>query len=142
MVTNSDEVLRKYLDENAEARLEWEKDHKLRNDPRVTWAGRYLRKLSLDELPQLWNILRNEMSLVGPRPIVQAEVSRYGESFAQYTRVKGGLTGLWQVSGRNDTTYDERVRLDTMYVRNCSLWLDLFIIYRTVGVVLFGRGAY
>jgi lipopolysaccharide/colanic/teichoic acid biosynthesis glycosyltransferase len=112
MLVNGDEILKRHLSENEEARAEWERD------------------------------LKNEMSLVGPRPIVQAEVSRYGASFSEYTRVKGGLTGLWQVSGRNDTTYDERVRLDTMYVRNRSVWLDLFILYRTVGVVLFGSGAY
>jgi lipopolysaccharide/colanic/teichoic acid biosynthesis glycosyltransferase len=142
MLVNGDEILKRHLSENEEARSEWERDHKLRNDPRVTRVGRILRKTSLDELPQLWNVLKNEMSLVGPRPIVQAEVSRYGAAFSEYTRVKGGLTGLWQVSGRNDTTYDERVRLDTMYVRNRSVWLDLFILYRTVGVVLFGSGAY
>jgi Undecaprenyl-phosphate galactose phosphotransferase WbaP len=142
MVVNGDEILKRHLSENEEARAEWERDHKLRNDPRVTRVGKILRKTSLDELPQLWNVLKNEMSLVGPRPIVQAEVSRYGTAFSEYTRVKGGLTGLWQVSGRNDTTYDERVRLDTMYVRNSSVWLDLFILYRTVGVVLFGSGAY
>lgn len=142
MVVNGDEILKRHLSENEEARAEWDSDHKLRNDPRVTRVGKILRKTSLDELPQLWNVLKNEMSLVGPRPIVQAEVSRYGTAFSEYTRVKGGLTGLWQVSGRNDTTYDERVRLDTMYVRNSSVWLDLFILYRTVGVVLFGSGAY
>ena len=142
MLVHGDEILKRHLSDNEEARAEWERDHKLKNDPRVTRVGRLLRKTSLDELPQLWNVLKNEMSLVGPRPIVQAEVSRYGASFSEYTRVKGGLTGLWQVSGRNDTTYDERVRLDTMYVRNRSVWLDLFILYRTVGVVLFGSGAY
>ncbi len=142
MLLNGDEILKQHLSENEAAREEWERDHKLRNDPRVTRVGRILRKTSLDELPQLWNVLKNEMSLVGPRPIVQAEVSRYGAAFSEYTCVKGGLTGLWQVSGRNDTTYDERVRLDTMYVRNRSVWLDLFILYRTVGVVLFGSGAY
>jgi Undecaprenyl-phosphate galactose phosphotransferase WbaP len=142
MVDNPDAILEKHLRENPAAREEWERDQKLRNDPRVTRAGRILRKTSLDELPQLWNVLKNEMSLVGPRPIVQAEIDRYGASFSLYKRVKGGLTGLWQVSGRNDTTYEERVRLDAAYVRNWSVWLDLFILYRTIGVVLFRSGAY
>jgi lipopolysaccharide/colanic/teichoic acid biosynthesis glycosyltransferase len=101
-----------------------------------------LRKTSLDELPQLWNILRGEMSLVGPRPIVEAEVERYGDNMKLYTRVLPGLTGLWQVSGRNDTTYAERVALDSYYVRNWSVWLDLYILARTMGVVLAGKGAY
>jgi len=142
MLDNPDAVLERHLRECPEAREEWAQNQKIRNDPRVTKVGRFLRKTSLDELPQLWNILRNEMSLVGPRPIVQAEIERYGAAFDLYTRVKGGLTGLWQVSGRNNTTYEERVRLDAMYVRNWSVWLDLFILYRTIGVVLFRSGAY
>ncbi|MDW8482512.1 MAG: sugar transferase [Meiothermus sp.] len=101
-----------------------------------------MRKTSLDELPQLWNVLKGEMSLVGPRPIVEAEVERYGASFVLYTKVPPGLTGLWQVSGRNDTTYAERVALDSYYVRNWSVWLDLYILARTFGVVLAGKGAY
>jgi Undecaprenyl-phosphate galactose phosphotransferase WbaP len=142
MLHKADAILAQYLRERPEAREEWERDQKLRNDPRVTKIGRFLRKTSMDELPQLWNVLKNEMSLVGPRPIVQAEVERYGMAFDLYTRVKGGLTGLWQVSGRNDTSYEERVRLDAIYVRNWSVWLDLFILYRTIGVVLFRSGAY
>ena len=142
MAQNGDAVLERHLDENPEARAEWERDRKLRSDPRVNTVGRILRQTSLDELPQLWNVLCNEMSLVGPRPIVQAEVDRYGASFDLYTRVKGGLTGLWQVSGRNDTSYEERIRLDALYVRNWSVWLDLFILYRTIGVLLFRDGAY
>lgn len=142
MVPDADRVLADYLAKHPELRKEWEKDHKLRNDPRVTRAGRFLRKTSLDELPQLWNVLKGEMSLVGPRPIVEAEVSRYGRNFVFYTRVLPGLTGLWQVSGRNDTTYDERVALDSYYVRNWSVWLDLYILARTVWVVLAGKGAY
>lgn len=142
MVDKPDAILERHLREHPEARAEWERDQKLRNDPRVTRVGRILRKTSMDELPQLWNILKNEMSLVGPRPIVHAEIERYGTAFDLYTRVKGGLTGLWQVSGRNDTSYEERVRLDAMYVRNWSVWLDLFILYRTIGVVLFRSGAY
>lgn len=142
MRRNGDALLEHHLAEDPEARAEWGRDHKLRNDPRVTAIGRILRQLSLDELPQLWNVLSNEMSLVGPRPIVQAEVDRYGVNFDLYTRVKGGITGLWQVSGRNDVSYEERVRLDTLYVRNWSVWLDLFILYRTIGALLFRDGAY
>jgi Undecaprenyl-phosphate galactose phosphotransferase WbaP len=142
MVAKADVVLERYLREHPEARAEWQQTQKLRDDPRVTKVGRLLRRTSLDELPQLWNILKSEMSLVGPRPIIQAEIERYGKAFNLYTRVKGGLTGLWQVSGRNNTSYEERVRLDAMYVRYWSVWLDLFILYRTIGVVLFRSGAY
>jgi Undecaprenyl-phosphate galactose phosphotransferase WbaP len=142
MVVNSDEVLEHYLRSNPEALEEWRRDHKLRHDPRVTAVGRFLRKTSLDELPQLWNVLTNEMSLVGPRPIVEAEIPKYGTSYSLYTRVKGGVTGLWQVSGRNDVSYEERVKLDSFYVRNWSVWLDLCILYRTIGTVLFRSGAY
>jgi Undecaprenyl-phosphate galactose phosphotransferase WbaP len=142
MVLDADRILEKFLAERPELRREWERDHKLKNDPRVTRVGRWLRKTSLDELPQLWNVLMGDMSLVGPRPIVHQEIERYGASFELYTRVKGGLTGLWQVSGRNDTTYDQRVQLDTFYVRNWSVWLDLCILFRTIAVVLFGHGAY
>ncbi len=142
MIMNGDEVLERYLEENPEAAAEWASDHKLRNDPRVTVVGQFLRKTSLDELPQLWNVLANEMSLVGPRPIVEAEIPKYGTSYGLYTRVKGGVTGLWQVSGRNDIPYEERVKLDSFYVRNWSVWLDLCILYRTIGTVLFRSGAY
>ena len=142
MVQNADAVLETYLRENPGLRAEWESDHKLRNDPRITRVGRLLRITSLDELPQLWNVLRGEMSLVGPRPIVDSEVPRYGDSFGLYTRVRGGITGLWQVSGRSDTSYGERVSLDSWYVRNWSVWLDLCILFRTIAVVLFRRGAY
>lgn len=142
MVQNADRRLAEYLEHHPELREEWERDQKLKNDPRVTRVGRFLRKTSLDELPQLWNVLRGEMSLVGPRPIVEEEVKRYGPLFALYTKVRPGLTGLWQVSGRNDTTYAERVAMDAYYVRNWSPWLDLYILARTVWVVLFGKGAY
>ncbi len=142
MVTNGDQVLQNHLANHPESRLEWERTQKLRNDPRVTWFGRILRKTSLDELPQLWNVLRGEMSLVGPRPIVDAEVSKYTHRFELYTKVVPGITGLWQVSGRNDTTYDQRVEFDAFYARNWSPWLDLFILARTVKVVLFRDGAY
>jgi lipopolysaccharide/colanic/teichoic acid biosynthesis glycosyltransferase len=113
MVEDSGEVLAQYLEDNPEARLEWRLNQKLRNDPRVTAMGAFLRKTSPDELPQLWNVLANEMSLVGPRPIVEAEIPKYGTSYGLYTRVKSGVTGLWQVSGRNDVSYEERVKLDS-----------------------------
>ena len=142
MVINSDEVLQRHLEQNPELREEWLQNHKLKKDPRITKVGAFLRKTSLDELPQLWNVLKGEMSLVGPRPIVAAEVPKYGRSFALYTTVPGGLTGLWQVSGRNNTTYEERVSLDTFYMRNWSVWLDLCILFRTIGTVLFRKGAY
>jgi Undecaprenyl-phosphate galactose phosphotransferase WbaP len=142
MVKDADEQLKKYLAEHPELREEWERDHKLKNDPRVTWIGNILRRTSLDELPQLWNILKGEMSLVGPRPIVQEEVEKYGEKFSLYKKVRPGLSGLWQVSGRNDITYAERVALDCYYVRNWSVWLDIVILARTVRVVLLGKGAY
>ena len=111
-------------------------------DPRLILGGKFLRATGLDELPQIFNVLKGEMSLVGPRPIVQSEVARYGERFSLYTQVTPGLTGLWQVSGRNDTSYAERVALDTYYVRNWLVWLDLYLLARTAGVVLAGRGAY
>lgn len=142
MVKNADRTLESYLDTHPELRESWERDQKLRNDPRITRVGRFLRQTSLDELPQLWNILRGEMSLVGPRPIVDEEIQRYGEKFGLYTKVTPGLTGLWQVSGRNNLTYEERVSLDAYYVRNWSVWLDLYILIRTVWVVISGEGAY
>jgi len=142
MVKDADALLAGYLEQHPELRDEWERTRKLRDDPRVTWVGRFLRRTSLDELPQLWNVLCGEMSLVGPRPIVQDEVAKYGEHFALYAKVRPGLSGLWQVSGRSDTTYAERVALDCYYVRNWSVWLDLVVIARTVRVVLLGKGAY
>lgn len=142
MVQNADQMLERYLDSNPQYRQEWEQDQKLRNDPRVTRVGRWLRKTSLDELPQVWNVLVGQMSLVGPRPIVQSEVERYGENFAVYTQVLPGVTGLWQVSGRNDTGYAQRVLLDVYYVRNWSPWLDLYLLARTVWAVFRARGAY
>jgi len=142
MRSDADQVLEAYLQSDPELRSEWERTQKLRFDPRVTSLGRFLRRTSLDELPQLLNVLAGEMSLVGPRPIVEAEVSRYGDNFDLYKRVPGGVTGLWQVSGRSDTTYAERVSLDTFYIMNWSVWLDLCIIFRTFGVVLRSRGAY
>ncbi|MBF2003476.1 MAG: undecaprenyl-phosphate galactose phosphotransferase WbaP [Synechococcales cyanobacterium C42_A2020_086] len=142
MVQDADHALKDYLEKHPELRHAWEQDQKLRHDPRVTRVGRFLRRTSLDELPQLWNILRGEMSLVGPRPIIEEEIPRYGDKFSLYTKVIPGLTGLWQVSGRNNITYEERVSLDAYYVRNWSVWLDVYILMRTVWVVLTGEGAY
>jgi Undecaprenyl-phosphate galactose phosphotransferase WbaP len=142
MFENAGDVLEYYLEQHPELREEWEQDHKLRYDPRVTRIGRFIRKTSLDELPQLWNVIRGQMSLVGPRPIVNAEVEKYGPYFRLYTVVKPGITGLWQVSGRNNTTYEERVQLDAYYVRNWSPWLDVYLLLKTVRIVLFAKGAY
>ena len=143
MVVNAQEVLDQHLEANPAARMEWMEDQKLKNDPRILRGiGGVLRKTSLDELPQLWNVLIGEMALVGPRPIVTGEVDKYREMFPLYLRVTPGVTGLWQVSGRNDTSYEERVRLDSYYVSNWSIWLDLYIIVRTVRTMLFREGAY
>ena len=142
MCANADHVLAHHLETNPALRSEWEKDHKLKNDPRVTTVGRFLRKTSLDELPQLWNVLKGEMSLIGPRPIVDAEIVRYGDSFDSYQSVRPGISGMWQVSGRNNTSYGERVQFDEYYVTNWSVWLDLYIIGRTVKTVLLREGAY
>lgn len=142
MVADADRVLREYLVTHSAAAAEWKRDHKLKEDPRITRIGTFLRKTSLDELPQLWNVLKRDMSLVGPRPIVQAEVMKYGKGIGLYTQVLPGLTGLWQVSGRNNTTYEERVDLDSFYVLNWSPWLDFYLLAKTVRVVLLREGAY
>ncbi len=142
MRADADAVLEEYLARDPELRAEWERNHKLRDDPRVTRVGRILRKTSLDELPQLWNVLTGEMSLIGPRPIVDDEIPRYKEGYELYRRIRPGMSGFWQVSGRSDTDYDERVDMDTYYVRNWSVWLDVVILIRTVSIVLKGRGAY
>jgi Undecaprenyl-phosphate galactose phosphotransferase WbaP len=142
MVPNADEVLRRLISNDPRAATEWSETQKLRDDPRVTALGRFLRRSSLDELPQLINVLRGEMSLVGPRPIVRAEVARYGESIEYYYAAKPGITGLWQVSGRSDVSYDRRVRLDVWYVRNWTLWHDVAILLRTIPAVFLHRGAH
>jgi len=142
MVPNAQEILQDYLAKNPEARKEWEESFKLTNDPRVTKLGGFLRKTSLDELPQLWNVIRGDMSLVGPRPIVKKEIERYGEYFREYAMVLPGITGMWQASGRSDTTYEERVEMDTWYVRNWSVWLDIMYLAKTFTAVIFGKGAY
>ena len=127
---------------HPELEAEWLRDHKLRDDPRITGVGRLLRRTSLDELPQLWNVLRGEMSLVGPRPIVREETIRYGRQMKAYVTVRPGITGLWQVTGRNNTDYRRRVVLDVYYVRHRSLRLDLTILLKTIWVVVRGDGAY
>jgi Undecaprenyl-phosphate galactose phosphotransferase WbaP len=142
MVSNGDEVLRKHLANNPEAQKEWEATRKLLNDPRVTRIGDFLRRSSLDELPQLINVLKGEMSLVGPRPIVAAEVTKYEGDIAHYYRVKPGITGLWQVSGRSDVSYPQRVQMDSWYVRNWSFWHDIAILCKTIPALLNRSGAY
>jgi Undecaprenyl-phosphate galactose phosphotransferase WbaP len=142
MISNAQEKLEQYLKENPELETEWRETQKLQNDPRVTRIGKFLRKYSLDELPQLWNVFIGEMSLVGPRPIVEAEAEKYGKGFELYKLVRPGITGYWQTSGRSDTDYDERVALDSFYVRNWSVWLDIIILVKTPAVVLGGEGAY
>jgi lipopolysaccharide/colanic/teichoic acid biosynthesis glycosyltransferase len=142
MVLNADQVLQRYLDESPELNAEWKATHKLKRDPRVTRVGAILRKLSLDEMPQFWNIVIGDMSLIGPRPIVDAEIERYGECFELYIQARPGLTGLWQVSGRSDTSYQQRVELDEYYLMNRSLKMDLMILVKTVYVVVGRKGAY
>lgn len=142
MVRDAEQVLRHLLNEHPELRDEWTKNFKLRKDPRITMTGRVLRLTSLDELPQLWNVLRGEMSLVGPRPIVRAELLRYGRYASRYLAVNPGLTGLWQVKGRNDTTYRRRVAMDKFYIQNQSVLLDIYILAATPAAVLRRNGAY
>ena len=142
MRPNAEEALETYLAANLEARELWQKERKLREDPRVTRVGRFLRRWSIDELPQVLNVLKGEMSLVGPRPVTEEELAKYGESLELYLRVRPGLTGLWQVSGRNHLTYERRVALDRYYVQNWSPWLDLYILGRTILAVLGKRGAW
>jgi lipopolysaccharide/colanic/teichoic acid biosynthesis glycosyltransferase len=142
MAVDAEQRLAQLLASDPEARAEWEKDHKLRNDPRVTKLGAFLRKTSLDELPQLFNVLKGQMALVGPRPIVDAEVVKYGSRFSSYCAVKPGITGLWQISGRNDTSYRTRVALDSVYAKRRNLFLDSYIIAATVPAVLLRKGSY
>lgn len=141
MYREAEQMLSDLLRDSPEAREEWQRDQKLSNDPRITPVGHFLRRTSLDELPQLFNVLRGEMVLVGPRPITVAELTRYGRVRWHYLSVRPGITGLWQVSGRNDTSYDERVALDRSYVEQRTMWLDLRILFKTVGVVLSRDGA-
>lgn len=141
MVTNGDAVLDAYLARHPEARAEWERDRKLKSDPRVTRIGHVLRKTSVDELPQLLNVILGEMSLVGPRPVVTDELERYGPDITAYLATRPGITGLWQTSGRSDTTYNERVTLDRRYATEWSFAMDLWILLKTVPAVLAARGS-
>lgn len=142
MIVDAEARLQHLLEVDAEAREEWEKSRKLRNDPRTTWIGDFLRKSSLDELPQLFNVLRGDMSLVGPRPIVLDEVGRYRRYFHEYCSVRPGITGLWQVSGRNHVSYRRRVAMDVCFVRSRSFWLHLKLLAATVPSVGLGKGAF
>ena len=142
MVGDAGAVLDAHLAANAEAAAEWQRDFKLRHDPRVTRIGGFLRRTSLDELPQLWNVIKGEMSLVGPRPVVAAELDRYGPFLRCYLDARPGVTGLWQVSGRSDTGYARRIELDVWYARNGNSWTDMAILVRTLKTVFVRQGAY
>jgi undecaprenyl-phosphate galactose phosphotransferase len=142
MVVNADRVLADVLRSDPEARAQWERDFKLKSDPRITPIGRFLRTTSLDELPQLFNVIRGEMSLIGPRPIVTEEIERYGDAFRHYCACRPGMTGLWQVSGRNGVDYVRRVKFDEQYATGWSFLLDLIVLCRTVVVVTQRSGAY
>ncbi len=143
MYIDAEERLKEILNRDPEARKQWEEFRKLKKDPRITSIGRFLRKTSLDELPQLFNVLKGDMSLVGPRPVTREEIEKHYKDKAEfYFKVLPGITGLWQVSGRNDLSYDERVSLDAWYVRNWNLWLDIVILLKTVGVVIKSNGAF
>ncbi len=142
MTIDADERLAVLLANDPVARAEWNRDHKLRQDPRVTAVGRFMRRSSLDELPQLFNVLIGEMSIVGPRPIVAAEIVSYGRRFSSYCRFRPGITGLWQVSGRNDVCYRRRVAMDSLYARRKCFILDLWIVLLTIPAVLLARGSY
>jgi Undecaprenyl-phosphate galactose phosphotransferase WbaP len=141
MRADAEKMLEEYLHNNPDLKAEWELNYKLQDDPRVTRMGTFLRKTSLDELPQLWNVLTGEMSLVGPRPMLEEEMPNYGKTYELYKRVRPGITGFWQVSGRSDIGYEERLTMNAYYVRNWSVWLDLVILARTVRCVVLGRGA-
>jgi undecaprenyl-phosphate galactose phosphotransferase len=143
MVPDSQRVLQELLERDPEARAEWERDFKLKDDPRITRIGKFIRKTSLDELPQLWNVVKGEMSIVGPRPVIQEEFDLYyGHAREHYLSVPPGLTGLWQVSGRNDLGYEQRVELDKRYVESWNVFSDFMIVMRTVKVMVVRRGAY
>ena len=142
MALDAEARLQELLANDPVAAAEWEADHKLRNDPRVTPLGAFLRKTSLDELPQLFNVLRGEMNLVGPRPIVDAEIEKYGSRFRHYCAVKPGITGLWQVSGRNDVSYRERVAMDCLYAKKHNAMLDAWVLFATIPAVLARKGSY
>jgi len=140
MVLDAETRLREHLANNPDAAAEWARDHKLENDPRITGVGRFLRRTSLDELPQIWNVLKGDMSFVGPRPIVRTEMHKYGPHRRAYTSVRPGVTGLWQISGRNDISYVERVALDVAYVDSMTFWRDLKLIAKTALVIVIPTG--
>lgn len=142
MVMGADGLLEELLRRDPIAKAEWDKDFKLKDDPRINAIGHFLRRTSLDELPQLWNVLKGEMSLVGPRPVVKDELERYAEDAPYYLMVRPGMTGLWQVSGRNDVDYDTRVYFDSWYVKNWSLWVDVAILFKTISAIKGRAGAY
>lgn len=142
MCVDAKEKLEELLQNDPEARAEWERDFKLKHDPRITKSGAFLRRTSLDELPQIFNVLKGEMSLVGPRPIIKDEMERYGNRIDDYLMVKPGIAGIWQCSGRSDATYQERVQMDSWYVRNWSVWLDIMILWKTIEAVVAKKGAY
>ncbi len=144
MVKNADEVLSDMIDRYPNLRQEYEANFKLKHDPRITWIGRFLRLTSLDEFPQFWNVLKGDMSVVGPRPIVVEELSKYGRYIDKVLTIRPGITGLWQVSGRNDIPYPRRVQMDVYYVNFRNFWMDLWLIVKTIGVVIFPKnnGAY
>jgi lipopolysaccharide/colanic/teichoic acid biosynthesis glycosyltransferase len=141
MVPDAENVLKRILEHDAELRAEWMCGQKLRRDPRITRLGRFLRKTSIDELPQLWNVLKGDMSLVGPRPILPSQIVHYGRGAKWYLAMRPGITGLWQVTARGDEDFDRRVRLDCAYARNYRFIDDFMILIKTVGVVVSGRGA-
>lgn len=142
MCIDADKKLKEILENDPARAAEWEKDRKFTDDPRVTKLGKFLRKTSLDEIPQIWNTFVGEMSLVGPRPVTEPELTKYGKYSDYVLSVKPGLSGMWQISGRSDTGYEERINLDTYYIQNWSVWLDIWILIKTVGVVIKGKGAY
>ena len=144
MINNADEVLESIMAQSPQLREEFEKTFKLKEDPRITRIGKFLRLTSLDEFPQFWNVLKGDMSVVGPRPLVPEELYKYGNRIDRVLTIRPGITGLWQVSGRNDIPYPQRVNIDVYYVNYYSWWLDLWIIFKTIGVIIFPRnnGAY
>jgi Undecaprenyl-phosphate galactose phosphotransferase WbaP len=144
MVENADDVLLEIIEKSPALRQEFEDNFKLKQDPRITWIGRFLRGTSLDEFPQFWNVLKGDMSVVGPRPLVEEELPRYGRHINKILTIRPGITGLWQVSGRNDIPYPRRVQIDLYYANDKNLWMDMWIVFKTIGVVIFPKnnGAY
>ena len=144
MVENADEMLGKMMDTYPHLRQEFQESFKLKHDPRITWIGRFLRVTSLDEFPQFWNVLKGDMSIVGPRPLVVEELPKYNHHMDKILTIKPGITGLWQVSGRNDIPYPQRVQMDLYYVNSRNFWIDTWIMFKTIGIVFFPKnnGAY